>query len=81
MIINVIENDLDLPNSVKIVWEKVKLLSTLANKKQWNDLSQVVVDINEIFKVLGLTYSNPLNDQETLALVDRWNQAVKDKRK
>lgn len=77
--INVIENDLDLPNSVKIIWEKVKLLSTLANKKQWNDLSQVVVDINEIFKVLGLTYSNPLNDQETLALVDRWNQAVKEK--
>ncbi len=75
--IEALDDNLNTPNAISVVWNCVKCISKLIKEKQYQELITKLKEILSMIDVLGLKYSNPLSDESILVLVNKWNSAIK----
>ncbi len=79
-VIEALNDDLNLPNVVTYIYQIVKQLSQLINKKDGQGIQNNLNNLLSIFNVLGLTYTNPLtNNKEVIKVIKKWKLAMDNK--
>ncbi len=73
-----IENDLDFPNAIKVIWAQVKSLRGLLNSKQYDELNNTLSSLMNEFDILGIVYKDVLTS-ENVKLINEWKNHVSNK--
>jgi cysteinyl-tRNA synthetase len=68
--LNALNNDLDLPNAKAVLSQQVKKMASIIRSKKFDKFQKIMGTINAEFNVLGIIYTNPLDNPEIKSLVD-----------
>ena len=74
-----VNNDLDFPNMITVIWSFVKDLPNLIKTKNLGDLLENVNKLINMFIILGLEYKNPLESNDSRELINNWIKALNNK--
>ncbi|MGL5640066.1 MAG: cysteine--tRNA ligase [Mycoplasmoidaceae bacterium] len=78
-ILNIFNDNLNLPNIVTIVYDRIKLFSSNILSKNFNELNKIYNDVKNTLDLLGIVYQN-IHTNENIELIKTWNQLLIDKK-
>ena len=78
-ILNLLNDNLNLPNIVTIVYDKIKLFSSNISSKNFKELNKVYNDVKNTLDILGIFYPN-VHTNQNIELIKKWNQYLIDKK-
>jgi cysteinyl-tRNA synthetase len=77
--INALQNDLDFPTALTIIYEQSKSLPGLTKPKTYDSLIQILAIVIKELEILGIKYINPLEDNVLKSIIEEWKKAISEK--
>ncbi|MGL5591533.1 MAG: cysteine--tRNA ligase [Mycoplasmoidaceae bacterium] len=78
-ILNIFSDNLNLPNIVTIVYDRIKLFSSAISSKNFDHLNKIYNDVKNTLDLLGIVYPN-IHTKENIELIKTWNSFLIDKK-
>jgi cysteinyl-tRNA synthetase len=77
--VDVMSDDLDIPNAIALIFTQVKKLASLIRGEKFDKFQNLVFEITSELRILGILYTNPLDNTQIKSLIDEWRSALKQK--
>jgi cysteinyl-tRNA synthetase len=77
--VNALNDDLDFPDAKVVISKQIKKLASLIRGKKFDNFQKLIATLLAEFDILGIIYTNPLDDASIKSLVDEWQKALVDK--
>jgi hypothetical protein len=68
--INALQNDLDFPTALTIIYEQSKSLPGLTKPKTYDSLIQLLAIVIKELEILGIQYVNPMEDNVLKSIIN-----------
>ncbi|MGL4617004.1 MAG: cysteine--tRNA ligase [Mycoplasmoidaceae bacterium] len=78
-ILNIFSDNLNLPNIITIIYEKIKLFSSKISSKNFNELNKIYNDVKNTLDLLGIIYPK-VHTNENIELIKNWNEFLINKK-
>ncbi|MDR0985412.1 MAG: cysteine--tRNA ligase [Mycoplasmataceae bacterium] len=74
-----LDDDLNFPEAVAVLWKQAKGLTHLYRSKKWNEFQNEADVIKKELNIFGIVYKSPLEDSNIHSLVIEYKKALNEK--